>query len=91
MDSADNVCVVLKEFVPQEDVIYILAGKEFHINAVEHVPIYHKIAVAPVKEGELIYKYGQVIGRAICDIAAGQHVHTHNLVSIRENVGKSIE
>ncbi|WP_279237963.1 SAF domain-containing protein [Clostridium sp. HV4-5-A1G] len=33
-----------------------------------------------------MYKYGQVIGRAVKDIKIGEHVHLHNLISIRENI-----
>ena len=39
----------------------------------------HKVALKPIKAGEEILKYGQVIGVATKDIAAGEHVHVHNL------------
>ncbi|GAP53663.1 D-galactarate dehydratase [Arthrobacter sp. Hiyo6] len=39
----------------------------------------HKLAVRPVEAGGQVYKYGQSIGRATRAIAAGDHVHTHNL------------
>ena len=39
----------------------------------------HKIASAPIAAGEAIYKYAQIIGYANNDIAAGDHVHTHNV------------
>jgi len=39
----------------------------------------HKFAVRPVKEGDAISKYGQVIGFANRAIAAGDHVHVHNV------------
>ena len=41
----------------------------------------HKYAARPIREGETVIKYGQVIGVAGCDIAAGEHVHSHNLRS----------
>src|SRR5665648_137755 len=43
------------------------------------VPRGHKVAVRDVATGSAVRKYGQVIGRATADIAAGEHVHTHNL------------
>ena len=43
------------------------------------VPVGHKIARHDIKAGAFIRKYGQVIGVATADIAAGAHVHTHNL------------
>jgi altronate hydrolase len=39
----------------------------------------HKIALRDIKKGEAIYKYGQIIGFASQDIAAGSHVHVHNV------------
>jgi altronate hydrolase len=39
----------------------------------------HKIARHAVPEGGIVRRYGQVIGRAKTVIAAGDHVHVHNL------------
>jgi altronate hydrolase len=39
----------------------------------------HKFAVRPVKEGDAISKYGQVIGFAGRAIGPGEHVHVHNM------------
>ncbi len=39
----------------------------------------HKYALRDIKCGEDVIKYGQSIGHATCDIAEGEHVHTHNL------------
>lgn len=39
----------------------------------------HKLALKPIRKGEAIYKYGQIIGFASQDIAAGEHVHVHNV------------
>ncbi len=41
----------------------------------------HKIARLPVAAGDKVIKYGAPIGRAVCAIAPGDHVHLHNLVS----------
>lgn len=38
----------------------------------------HKIARAAIAHGQPILKFGQVIGHATSDIAAGDHVHSHN-------------
>ena len=45
------------------------------------MPLYHKVARTPIPKGENVVKYGEYIGVATCDIAAGEHVHTHNCVS----------
>ena len=41
----------------------------------------HKYAIAPIKKGENVIKYGNPIGHATCDIAVGEHVHTHNVAT----------
>jgi altronate hydrolase len=48
----------------------------------ESVPPFHKIAVAHIKEGEAVIKYGVPIGGASGDIAEGSWVHLHNLRQI---------
>ncbi|MBD0413578.1 UxaA family hydrolase [Oryzicola mucosus] len=40
----------------------------------------HKVATRPIAAGEAVIKYAQAIGRATQDIAAGEHVHSQNLV-----------
>ncbi|TPJ24481.1 altronate dehydratase family protein [Mesorhizobium sp. B2-8-3] len=40
----------------------------------------HKVAIKPIAAGEAVVKYAQAIGRATQAIAAGEHVHSHNLV-----------
>jgi hypothetical protein len=49
----------------------------------EPIPSGHKIALAPIPSGAPVIKYGSPIGLASADIAAGAHVHTHNLSSSR--------
>ena len=39
----------------------------------------HKIALRPIRKGEAVLKYGQIIGFASQDIAPGDHVHVHNV------------
>ena len=39
----------------------------------------HKMAIAPVREGEPIVKFGQIIGFAKSHIAPGEWVHEHNV------------
>jgi altronate dehydratase len=47
------------------------------------IPSGHKYARRAAAAGELIVKYGQPIGRATAPIAAGDHVHVHNVESLR--------
>ena len=47
--------------------------------SLDDIPAAHKIALRAIAHGEAVRRYGQIIGFATADIAAGQHVHTHNL------------
>jgi altronate dehydratase small subunit len=47
------------------------------------IPAGHKLALRAIAAGEPVIKYGEPIGRASRDIAAGEHVHTHNVQSER--------
>lgn len=43
------------------------------------IPSGHKLALRAIAPGEPVLKYGQVIGVATTAVAAGAHVHLHNL------------
>lgn len=49
----------------------------------EPIPPGHKVALRAIAAGDAVIKYGSAIGLASTDIAAGVHVHTHNLSSSR--------
>ncbi len=46
------------------------------------IPGGHKVALCSIAAGEKIIKYGYPIGKAKTPIAAGAHVHTHNLETL---------
>lgn len=54
-----------------------LAGER--VAAAAEIPVGHKVATAPIAAGEPVRKYDQIIGFASRPIAAGDHVHTHNV------------
>ena len=53
------------------------------IETQEAIPFGHKVALKPIKEHEEVIKYGASIGIATEQITPGEHVHTHNLQSVR--------
>ena len=71
----DNVAVALADVQKGETVAVDGAS----VVAAEDVARGHKIALAPIAEGAPIVKYGNPIGVAKSDIAAGQWVHVHNV------------
>jgi altronate hydrolase len=50
------------------------------VAAAERILRGHKMALRPIGAGEAIVKFGQIIGFASGDIAAGAHVHVQNCV-----------
>ena len=79
ISERDNVATALEA---------IDAGREVRagawtVVAAEAIPRGHKLAVRAIRAGEPVMKYGSPIGTASTDIAAGAHVHTHNVASTR--------
>jgi len=58
-----------------------LAGASLIVR--EAIPSGHKIALRDIAVGQAVVKYGSPIGVATAPIAAGAHVHTHNVASSR--------
>lgn len=71
LSDADNIVLALEPLKPGET----LAGVE----AMARVPRGHKMAVRKIRKDDPIVKYGQTIGFAREDIAAGDWVHEHNV------------
>ena len=53
------------------------------IEAMEDIPLGHKLALNEIGSGDTIIKYGHDIGRAAAEIPKGHHVHVHNLKTKR--------
>ena len=75
---ADNVVVARAALLPGA----VLAGEGLPgegLTCRDRVPRGHKVASAPIRAGERIRKFDQIIGVASEDIPAGGHVHVHNV------------
>ena len=71
----DNV-VTVTEDIPADGTVVWGSGQ---IRACMPIPYGHKIALRALAAGDVVIKYGQLIGRAAEPIEAGAHIHTHNL------------
>ena len=71
LDRADNVVTATR---PLEGGVAIERTKTRAL-----IPSGHKVAVVDIASGTPVRKYAQLIGYASTDIAAGDHVHTHNV------------
>ena len=55
------------------------ALSSFETLAQSDIPKGHKFALRSIAKGAAVIRYGQIIGYATEDIAAGAHVQSHNL------------
>ncbi|HEY1339616.1 MAG TPA: altronate dehydratase family protein [Bryobacteraceae bacterium] len=85
LPTADNSAIHLH---PSDNVavarVPLAAGAELAVDGVrivtiDAIPAGHKVALRPIRAGEVVHRYGQAIGRAKIAIEPGQHIHTHNL------------
>lgn len=74
--DADNVATAIADMAAGDT---LFDGAD--IRAAVAIGRGHKIALAPIARGEAVTKYGFPIGTATADIAAGDHVHSHNLAT----------
>jgi hypothetical protein len=51
------------------------------VAVLEHIPLGHKIALAPIAAEQPIVRFGMAVGLARSAIAAGTLVHIHNVRS----------
>lgn len=80
-EHKDTVGVVVVENLSAgTDMLAVITAdnSSFSLKAKQDVPIGHKVALADIKSGDTIWKYGQDIGKAVADIKKGEHVHVHN-------------
>ena len=79
ISERDNVATALQPLTPGQR----LDLGESTLIVEEPIAPGHKIALTAIAAGEPVIKYGSAIGTASKDIAAGTHVHTHNVASSR--------
>ena len=75
LHPSDNVAVARAHIPAGARLEFEGAG----FQALQAVAPGHKIAVRPIAQGEIVYKYGEEIGRAGAALPVGTWVHTHNL------------
>lgn len=70
----DNVAVALADLAQGTEVTV----DNHTVTLRQDVARGHKFALSDIKKGAYVIKYGQPIGHALADIAAGEHIHAHN-------------
>ena len=77
--AEDSVGNALEHIFRGEAFTWDAGGASHEIAALTDVPFTFKAAVKYIKKGEIVLCYGEPIGVATADIAAGECVHVHNL------------
>ena len=62
---------------------YMDTNQKTTLKAIEDVSLGHKIALRDIKKGDKIIEYGEPVGQVTKDIKKGEHVHVHNLKTMR--------
>jgi len=82
--EADNVATLFGEAKAGGRVTVMdKKGNAFEMSVKDDIPYGHKIALTRIAKGAQVTKYGEEIGIATADIEPGEHVHIHNIDSIR--------
>src|SRR5438132_8007278 len=71
LSPEDNVVVAVDQVAPGATAAGVAAR--------ERIPRGHKMAVAAMRAGEPVRKFGQIIGFAAREVAPGDWVHEHNV------------
>ncbi|MFP4169973.1 MAG: UxaA family hydrolase [Methanomassiliicoccales archaeon] len=82
MSEKDNVATALDELRGGERVT-MKNGEEREVTIAQDIPFGHKFAIRAIEKGEQILKYGEIIAGATQGIQEGEHVHVHNVESLR--------
>ncbi|MEZ5847312.1 MAG: altronate dehydratase family protein [Geminicoccaceae bacterium] len=73
LNEVDNVVVARRSIEAHVDI----PGE--NVRTAVAIPAGHKVATRAIARGEPVRRYGQIIGFASADIAAGDHVHVQNV------------
>jgi len=77
LSPQDNVTVLVQSVSQGERLL--LGGQELVLPS--DLALGHKLALRPLAVGDTVIKYGTLIGSITQAVAAGGHVHNHNLKS----------
>jgi altronate dehydratase small subunit len=79
----DNVAVALTDLKRGQEVEVEVNGEKLKITLLNDIPFGHKFAIRDIPEGREVIKYGEVIGISSKFIKTGEHVHVHNVKSVK--------
>ena len=85
-DAKDTVAVVVVEGVQAGAALngWIMdEDRMIEVQALQDIPIGHKVALKNMAVGDTVWKYGIDMGKVVAPIQTGQHAHVHNIKTKR--------
>jgi len=84
-EPADDVGVAVMDLKAGDEIgAATLEGESLgSLKVTQDVPLGHKIAMRDLPQDKHIMEYGWEIGRATASIRCGEHVHVHNIRTLR--------
>jgi hypothetical protein len=79
LHAEDNVAMALSDFTKGSSIDVDGINVVFH----DDVEYGHKFALREIPTGEPVIKFAETIGVAKREIRVGEHVHVHNVQSLR--------
>ena len=89
MKATDNVATCLADMRKGEEAVVKIDADTRSVTLKGDIPFGHKVALTDIAAGGEITKYAETIGIASHPIAAGEHVHIHNVESVRARGDKA--
>ena len=83
LNEEDNVATAITPLEPGESVAVPVGKEHIEVKIRDPIPFGHKFAINDIVDGGLVVKYGHDIGAATSEIKTGQHVHVHNVKTLR--------
>ena len=87
-ESGDDVGVAVEDLKKGSKVGAVtLEGESVGAIKLRHdVPLGHKVAMRDLPKDKPVIKYGRPVGQAVAPIAKGDHVHVHNVKTLRWSI-----
>jgi len=83
ISEKDNVATATRAVKTGEKLAVRVGEEEKEIAVKSDIKFLHKFALKDINKGDKIFKYGMLMGEATADISQGEHVHVHNVRSLR--------
>ena len=83
LNEEDNVATAIAPLEPGQSVAVPVGKERIEVKIRDPIPFGHKFAINDIVDGGSVVKYGHDIGAATSEIKTGQHVHVHNVKTLR--------